>query len=480
MVRLKKDKCYVNGEFVNTKNNFPVFNPYDRKTIALCPMADDDLLERAIAGASDIFKNFASLPRYERSDMLHRISQGIEKEKEEFSQLICSEGGKPITLARGEVERAIATSRYAAEEALRFGGEWLPLDISSGSKMYTGLLGRVPVGPTLAISPFNFPLNLIMHKLAPAIAVGCPVIIKPSSETPLTALKLAGICHNAGLPKGAVQVVPCPGRAFEPLVVDDRPKMLSFTGSDAVGWRLNEIAGRKRVALELGGNAAVVVHEDADLQFAAKRIAFGGFAHSGQICISVQRVIVHEPVYDKFTKLLVRETKKLRCGDPADEEVISGPMITLKEADRVQEWVREAVRAGAKYLVKGGKDGSVLKPVILSDVPRDAKVYEREVFGPVMVVESYREWEGEGGALGRVNDSKYGLQAGIFTNDIHRIMSAYKKLEVGAVIANDIPTIRVDNYPYGGTKGSGQGREGIKCTMAEMTEERVLVMRVWG
>ncbi|MCX6646634.1 MAG: aldehyde dehydrogenase family protein [bacterium] len=478
MAKPKKEKCYINGELIPTKEYSPVINPYNGEVIAQSPVADIELLERAMSGASDVFKSFALLARYERAEMLHKIANGIEKEKEEFSRLICREGGKPITLARGEVNRVVITCRYAAEEAIRFGGDWLPLDIHPGTKDFTGLLGRVPLGPVLAISPFNFPLNLVMHKLAPAIAVGCPIIIKPSSETPLTALKLASVCHRAGVPAGSVNVVPCPGQIFERLVVDDRPRMLSFTGSDTVGWRLKEIAGRKRVTLELGGNAAAVVHEDADLKFAAERIAFGGFAHAGQICISVQRVIIHESVYDEFVRLLIRETKKLKCGDPGDEGVIVGPMITSKEADRVEEWEREAQKSGAKYLVKGCREGSVLTPSILSDVPRNAKLNEREAFGPVVIVERYRNWVGKGGAIDRVNDSKYGLQAGIFTSDINLIMKAYQELEVGAVIVNDVPTTRVDNYPYGGTKGSGQGREGVRCAMNEMTEERVLVLRI--
>ena len=468
----------MNGKFVTAGEYRPVYNPYNGEVIDYCPVTDERLLETAIAGAVDAFKSFASLHRDERSEMLHRISRGIKKHDEDFAQMISKEGGKPIILARGEVNRAQLTSRLAAEEAIRFGGEWLPLDIHPGARNYTGLLGRKPLGPTLAISPFNFPLNLIMHKLAPALAVGCPTIIKPSSDTPLTALKLAKVCHDAGVPAGVVQVVPCPGPSFEKLVIDDRPKMLSFTGSGAVGWKLNEISGRKRIALELGGNAAAVVHEDADLAFAAKRIAFGGFAHAGQICISVQRVMVHEPIFGEFLELLVKETGKIKSGDPADEKVIVGPMITPQEADRVMDWIGEAVDMGAEYIIKGRRTGSVIKPTILGDVPRNAKVCEQEVFGPVIVVEQYTKWEGKGGALDLVNDSKYGLQAGIFTNDVNRIMQAYNELEVGAVIVNDIPTIRVDNYPYGGTKESGQGREGIACTMREMTEERMLVLRL--
>ncbi len=475
MNRPKREKCCIEGKFVSTKEHRPVFNPYTGETIALSPVADDSILDRAMASAVDAFKPFAALARDQRSEMLHRIERGIADNAEEIAQLIRAEGGKPIKLARGEVDRARTTCRFAAEEAIRFGGEWLPLDIHPGARNLTGLVGRVPVGPTLAISPFNFPLNLIMHKLAPAIAVGCPTIIKPPSEAPLTALRLAKICHDAGLPKGTVQVTPCPGPAFERLVADDRAKMLSFTGSADVGWALNEMSGRKRVALELGGNAAVVVHEDADLEFAAQRIAFGGFAHAGQVCISVQRVLIHEPIYDKLQKLLLSECRKVKSGDPSDDDVLVGPMITPGEADRVEAWVGEAVAEGAEVLLKRRRKGQVVKPIVLANVARDSKVWSREVFGPVIAIAPYSTWNE---ALDLVNDSVYGLQAGIFTRDVGRIREAYDRLEVGAIIAGDIPTLRVDNYPYGGAKGSGRGREGVRCTMYEMTEERVLVLRL--
>jgi acyl-CoA reductase-like NAD-dependent aldehyde dehydrogenase len=449
MPQVKREQCYVDGEFVATKEHRPVLNPYTGETIALSPVADDNLLDRAMDAAVRAFKPFANLARCDRSEMLHRIERGIAREEENLAKLIASEGGKPIKLARGEVGRARITCRHSAEEAVRFGGEWLPLDIHPGAKNLTALVGRVPLGPTLAISPFNFPLNLIMHKLAPAIAVGCPTIIKPSSETPLTALRLAKICHDAGLPPGTVQVVPCPGPSFEKLATDNRAKMLSFTGSADVGWGLKEIAGRKRVALELGGNAAAVVHADADLDFAARRIAFGGFAHAGQVCISVQRVFINESVYDRFLQVLLRECRKVKAGDPFDEDVLIGPMITESEADRVEEWVDEAVGRGAKALLRGKRKGQMLKPTVLADVPRDAKVCAKEVFGPVIVVDSYSDWDD---ALDKVNDSIYGLQAGIFTKDIDRINQAYAELEVGAIVVNDVPTVRVDNYPYGGVK----------------------------
>jgi len=471
-----QERCYVAGEFVNTGQYFDVSNPYTGDVIAKCPMADDDLLERAMVAAQDAFKPFASLHRDERADMLRKISDGIAARSEDFARMIMSEGGKPISLARDEVGRSIFVSRYAAEQAIRFGGEWLPADINPGGRDYTTLVRRVPLGPTLAVSPFNFPLNLIMHKLAPAIAVGCPTIIKPSSDTPLTALMLAQVCHDAGLPPGAVQVVPCRGSSFEKLIKDDRAKMLSFTGSDIVGWRLKEIAGRKRVALELGGNAAVVVHEDADLNFALARIVLGGYAHAGQICISIQRVFVHEPIYDGFIMMLAEGSKSIKSGDPSDPQVFCGPMIKPSEIDRVQAWIKEAVDLGGKILLEGKvMDGNVLTPTLIADVPREAKAYSGEIFGPVMIVNKYKTYDE---ALDLVNDSRYGLQASVFTNNVGRIKQAFDELEVGAIIINDIPTMRIDNYPYGGVKDSGQGREGVTCTMHEMTEERVLVIRV--
>jgi glyceraldehyde-3-phosphate dehydrogenase (NADP+) len=471
----KRHKCLVDGEWVATKVYSPVINPFTDETIALAPVADEKLIDRALDSALRAFKPFASLARDQRAEILHDIERRLEKYAESFAQLICTEVGKPIKLARGEVDRAILTTRLAAEEATRFGGEWLPLDITPGSRKYTSLVGRVPIGPALAISPFNFPLNLVMHKLAPALAVGCPVIIKPSSLTPLTAIKLAEICVDAGCEPGVLQVLPCPGPTFESAIRDDRPAMVSFTGSPKVGWGINEIAGRKRVALELGGNAAAVVHEDTDLGFAAERIAFGAFAHAGQVCISVQRVFVHEPIYHKFIPMLIAETKKVKSGDPTDEDVIVGPMITSDEADRVEKWIEEAISAGAKPLVMGRRKGNVLTPTVLENAPRDAKVNALEVFGPVITVAPYTNWAD---ALDLVNDSIYGLQAGVFTSDLRRIKDAYDRLEVGAVVVGDIPTVRVDNYPYGGVKESGRGREGVRCTMVEMTEERVLVLRI--
>jgi acyl-CoA reductase-like NAD-dependent aldehyde dehydrogenase len=467
--------CYIDGEWVATKEHSPVVNPFTGDTIAYALVANDELIERALDSAHRAFHPFASLPRDQRADMLHKIEYGIAHQAEEFAQLISAEGGKPIKLARGEVDRSRLTCKLAAEEATRLGGDWLPLDIAPGSRGYTALVGRVPVGPTLAISPFNFPLNLVLHKLAPAIAVGCPTIIKPSSLTPLTALKLAQVCHDAGCPAGSVQVLPCPGSAFRKAVTDPRPAMLSFTGSPDVGWSLKSICGKKRIALELGGNAAAVVHDDADLAFAARRIAFGGFAHAGQICISVQRVLIHDSIYDKFLAMLLDECHLIKSGNPCDEDVIVGPMISSDEADRIEFWVKEAVDSGAKMLLGGKRVKNVIDPIVLSDVPRDAKVYAKEAFGPVITVERYSSWDD---AISKVNDSVYGLQAGIFTSDIHRITQAYKEIEVGAIIAGDIPTSRVDNYPYGGVKESGMGREGVRCTMVEMTEERVLVVKV--
>ncbi|HEX9744473.1 MAG TPA: aldehyde dehydrogenase family protein [bacterium] len=474
MASIKKHKCYIGGEFIATKDHHPVLNPYTLETIAAMPLTGENLLDKALDSATDSFKTISSMKRYERSEILHRIEQGIGKNADELANLICAEGGKPITFARGEVSRSRVTSKWAAEEAVRFGGELLPLDIHPGARDFTSIVRRFPIGVTLAVSPFNFPLNLVMHKLAPAIAVGCPVIIKPSSETPLTALKLAEICHDAGCPPGSVNVVPCRGSAFERLVKNQAPAMLSFTGSAEVGWKLKSVSGRKRIALELGGNAGVVVHEDADLDFAARRTAFGGFAHAGQVCIAVQRVFVHDKIYKKFLEMLLKECRKIKSGDPADTKTVVGPMITPSEADRIEAWIDAAIADGATVLLKGKRKGSVVSPTVLSDVKKKSRVYCDEIFGPVITVHKYKTWDQ---AIDGVNDSIYGLQAGIFTNDIKRVNQAYKSIETGALIVNDIPTVRVDNYPYGGTKESGIGREGVRCTMDEMTEERVLVLR---
>jgi acyl-CoA reductase-like NAD-dependent aldehyde dehydrogenase len=387
------------------------------------------------------------------------------------------EGGKAVQHARGEVARLIDTFRVAAEEAVRIGGEVLPLDLSAAAADYRGMWRRVPIGPCSFICPFNFPLNLAAHKIAPAIAAGCPFVLKPAPRTPLGALFLGSLLAETDLPDGAFSIVPCSIPDAAPLVEDDRIKLLSFTGSQRVGWDLKRRAGRKKVVLELGGNAACVVDEDADLDDAVARITIGSFHHAGQSCIGVQRVLVHEAIYDDFRDRLVAAARALPTGDPRDPETFLGPMIDEREAIRVEAWIEEAVTAGARVLCGGERRGALVTATVMEAVPKDQRVWCREVFGPVVVLRPFATFDE---ALAEVNDSDYGLQAGVFTRDIYKAHQAWDELEVGGVIIGDIPSWRVDHMPYGGVKESGFGREGLRYAIEDMTEIRLLVLRTPG
>lgn len=433
-------------------------------------------LDAAITAAREGFTRLRALPRHARRDILSRTAEGLTREREPLARELAESCGKPLTQALGEVDRAIMTFSLAADEARRFGGEMVPLDVDPRTVGYTGLVHRFPVGPISAITPFNFPLNLLAHKVAPAIAVGSALVVKPPPQCPQLAFRLARILADAGLPAGAYNVLHLPIAVAERLATDPRFAMLSFTGSPTVGWHLKQVAGHKKVALELGGNAAAVVHQDAgDLDWVAQRLALGAFAYAGQVCIKVQRILVHQPVYQDFVDRLVAATARLACGDPLDPKTVVGPMIDPAAADRVESWTREAVQAGATTLLAGRREGTVLTPALLAEVPRDAKVSCREIFGPVSIVAPYRTWDE---ALAAVNDSEFGLQAGVFTHDVNRIFQAFNRLEVGGVIANDFPTLRVDNYPYGGVKDSGFGREGVRYAMEEMSEPRMLALNL--
>jgi acyl-CoA reductase-like NAD-dependent aldehyde dehydrogenase len=409
-----------------------------------------------------------------RVGILRSVAAALESGRDALGATIASEAGKPLKAARMEVERASATFSAAAAALEAMKGEMLPLDVNAASLARWGVVKRVPLGPVLAITPFNFPLNLTAHKVAPAIAVGAPVVQKPASQTPLSALALQAIVREAGWPAEAYAVLPVPGRDAEGLVTDPRLPVVSFTGSGAVGWRLREIAPRKRVSLELGGNAAAVVHSDADLDDAAARVTAGAFGYAGQSCISVQRALVQKDVFDAFKEKLLAKTAALASGDPLDEKTDVGPMIAPEEASRAVAWIEEAVAGGARVLAGGTRSGSVVLPTILAGTSRDMKVESHEVFAPVVTLASYDTWDE---ALSRVNDSKYGLQAGIFTRDLGRIQRAFDVLEVGAILVNDVPTWRADRMPYGGVKESGIGREGPAYAMEEFTEPRLLVLR---
>jgi len=385
------------------------------------------------------------------------------------------EAGKPITDARREVARAVQTFTIAAEEAKRIPGEVIPLDWTPGMDSHVGILRRVPIGPVLGITPFNFPLNLVAHKVAPALAAGNPIVIKPAPQTPMTALLLAEVALEAGVPPGGLNVLPCDNQVAERLVVDPRFKLLSFTGSAAVGWMLKAKCGKKKVVLELGGNAGVIVEQDADLDFAAQRCASGGFGYAGQTCISVQRIFVHHSVVDLFTTKFLLQVARLKGGDPNDEATVVGPLIDQHAAHRVEEWIGEAVAQGARVLLGGKRMGSVVEATVLTNVTPTMKVSCQEVFGPVVTVTPYRQFDE---ALQAMNRSEYGLQAGVFTQDVNKVFHAFRHLEVGAVLANEIPTFRAEHMPYGGVKDSGLGREGLRVSIEEMTEPRFLVLNV--
>jgi glyceraldehyde-3-phosphate dehydrogenase (NADP+) len=450
-----------------------VTNPYTGDMVAEVCLAGKEEAEQAVVAAGGAFSTLRRLPAHARADALEKIVELLTARREEFARTMTSEAGKPITDARREVGRTIQTFTVAAEEARRMSGEVVPLDRAPGSDSHIGLTRRVPVGPVLGITPFNFPLNLVAHKVAPALAVGNPIVLKPAPQTPLTALMLGEVVLQAGLPPGSMSVLPCDNRVAEQMVTDSRFKVLSFTGSAAVGWMLKAKCGKKRVLLELGGNAGVIVEPDADLELAAQRCAVGGFSYSGQTCISVQRIYIHERVYESFVEKLLGKVRVLKAGDPTDEATVVGPLIDLAAARRVEDWIGEAVAQGARVLTGGKRVGSLVEATVLADVIPPMKVSCQEVFGPVVTVSRYRRFRE---AIDALNDSDYGLQAGVFARDVDRIFRAYRDLEVGAVLANEVPTWRADHMPYGGVKDSGLGREGVRYAIEEMTDLKLLVL----
>ena len=437
-------------------------------------LADSEMLQQAIAAAAAAREPLQRMAAYERQAVLQHCARRLGERREELARVLCVEAGKPIRDARGEVGRMLDTFRIAAEESVRIYGEVLPLDTSSRTRGYTGMWKRVPVGPCAFITPFNFPLNLVAHKIAPALAVGCSFVLKPASLTPVGALLMGEVLAETSLPEGAFSILPCHAENARPLVEDPRLKLLSFTGSPEVGWELKSRAGRKKVVLELGGNAAVVVERDADLDDAVSRIVFGAFYQSGQSCISVQRILVHESLYERFREQLVAATRQLKAGDPGDEETFLGPLINAEAGRRLEAWIASATARGAKVLFGGRRKGAAMEATLLEDVPKDEPLCAKEAFGPVAVLSKFVDFDA---ALREVNESAYGLQAGIFTRDLYRVQRAWDRLEVGGVIVGDVPSWRSDAMPYGGVKGSGLGREGVRFAMEEMTEIRLLVIR---
>ncbi|MFQ5449175.1 MAG: aldehyde dehydrogenase family protein [Nitrospinaceae bacterium] len=467
----KKYEFLIGGTWHQGSRTLPVVNPYTQEVFGEVCLADGDAIEKAIVLAEKAFQTTRKQPAYLRGRICSQVAEGIRSRSEEFARTLARESGKPLVLAQGEVQRSISTFTIASEEALRINGEVLTLDISESARGKTGITWRFPIGPVAGISPFNFPLNLIAHKVAPALACGNPIIIKPASATPLTALLLAEVVLETEAVEGSFSVLPCSGKVASPLVEDPRIKMISFTGSVAVGWDMKRRAGKKKVTLELGGNAAVIVEPDADLDLAAKKICSGAFAYSGQVCISVQRCYVHESRFSPFMDRLLKEVNTLQPGDPLDETVNFGPMIDVDNAKRIETWTCQAVEGGGRVLTGGKRDGAFFEPTVLTGVPANADLACNEAFGPILVVEPYSDFRK---ALDLVNNSDYGLQAGVFTPRMDKSLQAFNRLEVGGVIINDVPTFRVDNMPYGGVKDSGFGREGIRYSLEEMTEIKLL------
>jgi acyl-CoA reductase-like NAD-dependent aldehyde dehydrogenase len=466
---------FLDGKWVEDGNVVEIRSPYDGSVIAQVYQGRREHAEAAIAAAVKAFGTTRRLPAFERQRVLRRVAESLTQRREEFARTMAQESGKPIKASRTEVERSIFTFTVAAEESTRIYGEYLPLDWQQSTAGRWGIVRRFPIGPIAGITPFNFPLNLVAHKVGPAIAAGCPIILKPAPQTPLTALLLAETVQQAGWPDGGFNVLPLSNEDTGLLVTDDRLKMISFTGSAAVGWQIKKNAGKKKVVLELGGNAGVIVHSDADLAYAADRCVAGGFGYAGQTCISVQRILVERSVFAAFVDLLLARVKKLRTGDPMEESTDLGPLIRESDAIRASDWVQEAVRGGARLLAGGRRKGSVMEPTVLTGTRSDMKVNCQEIFAPVVTVESYDHFED---GLRQLNHSSYGLQAGIFTRDAKLMFNAYDELEVGAVIAGDVPSFRIDHMPYGGVKDSGLGREGLRYAIEDMTESKLLVMNL--
>jgi acyl-CoA reductase-like NAD-dependent aldehyde dehydrogenase len=465
----------VDGKWIAEGDPVEIRSPYDRSVIGRVFQGRREHAEAAIAAAVKAFGTTRRLPAFERQRMLRRVAQGLTERKEEFAHTMAQEAGKPIKAARTEVERSVFTFTVAAEESTRIYGEYLPLDWQEYTVGRWGIVKRFPLGPIAGITPFNFPLNLVAHKVAPAIAAGCTMVIKPAPQTPLTALLLAEVVQQAGWPDGALNVLPLSNEDAGSLVTDERLKMISFTGSTSVGWDIKRRAGKKKVLLELGGNAGVVVHSDADVAFAAERCVAGGFGYAGQTCISVQRILVERSVCGKFTDALLAGVKKLKSGDPLQDSTDVGPLIRESDAIRASEWIQDAVGGGARVLIGGQRRGSMLEPTVLTGTRPDMKVNCQEIFAPVVTVEPYDDFYD---AIRQINRSSYGLQVGIFVRDAKLLFNAYEELEVGGVIAGDVPTFRIDHMPYGGIKDSGLGREGLRYAIEEMTEPRLLVMNL--
>jgi acyl-CoA reductase-like NAD-dependent aldehyde dehydrogenase len=459
-------------EYANT--DLEVTNKYTGEVATKVAMADADTIDKAIAAAQQAQPAMAALAPYERQAVLEHCVKRFTERADELAKALCIEAGKPIKDAKGEVTRLIDTFKIAAEESVRINGETVNLEISARAKGYQGMTKKVPIGPCSFISPFNFPLNLAAHKVAPAIAAGCTFVLKPASRTPIGALIIGEVLAETDLPKGAFSILPCSRDGADLFTTDERLKLLSFTGSPDVGWALKAKAGKKPVVLELGGNAACVVDEDADIEDAIERVIVGAYYQSGQSCISVQRLLVHRNIYDEFKTRYVEKVKGLVSGDPSNENTFIGPMISEGEAERLHSWIEEAKDKGAAVLCGGTRNGAMLDATVMENVPKDCDASAEEAFGPLSILVPFDDFDE---ALKEVNNSRYGLQAGVFTRDIYKAHQAWNELEVGGVVIGDVPSWRVDNMPYGGVKDSGLGREGIRYAIEDMSETRLMVIR---
>jgi len=473
---MKLPRLSIGGKWHETRATKDVINPATGELLARVPLGDESTIEAALGAAQQAFVQVRYQPAHQRSAVLSAVARGIEQRRAEFAETIVAEAGKPITFAEAEVARAMNTFTAAAEEARRQHGEVLDMDAFPSGQGHLGLTRRFPLGVIYGITPFNFPLNLVAHKLAPCFATGNTLVLKPATKTPLTALLLGEVLEKAGVVPGQINILTCPNELAGRLVGDPRVKMVSFTGSPDVGWQLKARCGKQRITLELGGNAGVIVHEDADLAAAIPAIATGGFGYAGQSCISVQRVFVHAPIYDAFRERFLEHVRAhIRWGDPRQRETVVGPMIEPAAVERVCGCIDEAAKAGAKILLGGKAHGPFLEPTVLENVHPRLDLCAKEVFAPVVTLHSYDHFDE---ALAQVNDSDYGLQAGVYTQDLQRALQAFGSLDVGGVLINNVPTFRVENMPYGGIKDSGFGREGIRYAMEEMTEVKSLILKI--
>ena len=465
---------YVAGKFITTDTELEVENPYNGEVFAQTYLAGESEFETATQAAVEVQEEMKNLPSHKKYEILRHIADRIAERREELALVLAQEAAKPYIYALGEIDRANAVFTAASEECKRIPGEEvIRLDWTVPGTGKLGIVKQFPIGPVAGIAPFNFPTNLAMHKVAPAIAAGCPIVLKPASSTPLSTLEIAKIIDETDLPKGAVSILPMNRTVGNLLVTDDRYKLLTFTGSPVVGWKMKQDAGEKPVVLELGGNAGVIIAENSDLDAALPKCMVGAFAYQGQVCIHAQRFFVHESKYDEFLDRMKSETEALQVGDPCDKSTQFSSMIDQKNAERIESWVNEAVEGGAEVITGGTRDGSFYAPTILTNAPKDSKICAEEAFGPVVTVEKFSTFDE---ALEMINDTKFGLQAGVFTNDLNQAHQAFNAIEAGGVVINDIPTFRVDHMPYGGIKQSGLGREGVKYAMKDMLEPRIMVI----